>query len=412
MTYGGAAAALFDPFVGVLVYVCFAIVKPDVLWAWSVPQGNYSRVVALALLGGWALKGFGDWRLGKARGVLVALLGFLGWAILGATQAARPGVSWTFVEAEAKIVLPVLVGMTTIDSVRKIRQLAWVILVSQGYLALEFNLSYLAGYNRVQEEGFAGLDNNSVAIALVACVGLALFMGLSSKTWWQKATAFVLGLLMIHAVLLTFSRGGMVALIATGFVTFLLIPKTTKHYVAFLLVLLLTVRMAGPQVVQRFNTSFAEAGERDESASSRLELWADCWDCMLKKPIFGVGPDHWPLVAHTYGWPAGKEAHTLWLQIGAENGFPGLLFLMSFYGLCVARLWPLTRETAAVSEPWLRDAARMATASVCGFAVAAQFVSLEGLEVPYYITLVGASVLKLSSAEWAGAHPIMRIDNR
>src|SRR5690348_3751672 len=115
MTYGGAAAALFDPFLGVLVYVCFAIVKPDILWAWSVPQGNYSRVVALALLAGWALKGFGDWRLGKARGVLVALLGFLGWAILGAAQAARPGVAWAFVEAEAKIVLPVLVGMTTID---------------------------------------------------------------------------------------------------------------------------------------------------------------------------------------------------------------------------------------------------------------------------------------------------------
>ena len=36
-------------------------------------------------------------------------------------------------------------------------------------------------------------------------------------------------------------------------------------------------------------------------------------------------------------------------------------------------------------------------ASLCGFAVSAQFVSLEFLEPPYYIALVGAGVLKLCS---------------
>ena len=32
MTYGGALASLFDPFVGLLIYVCFAIVKPESMW--------------------------------------------------------------------------------------------------------------------------------------------------------------------------------------------------------------------------------------------------------------------------------------------------------------------------------------------------------------------------------------------
>jgi hypothetical protein len=39
----------------------------------------------------------------------------------------------------------------------------------------------------------------------------------------------------------------------------------------------------------------------------------------------------------------------------------------------------------------------MVIASLAGFAVAAQFVSLEGLEVPYYIVLIGAGALKLAS---------------
>ena len=38
----------------------------------------------------------------------------------------------------------------------------------------------------------------------------------------------------------------------------------------------------------------------------------------------------------------------------------------------------------------------MVVASLCGFAVSAQFVSLKSLESPYYVALVGAGVLMLS----------------
>jgi hypothetical protein len=39
----------------------------------------------------------------------------------------------------------------------------------------------------------------------------------------------------------------------------------------------------------------------------------------------------------------------------------------------------------------------MVIASLTGFAVSAQFVSLAGLEAPYYVALLGAGALKLSS---------------
>ena len=38
-------------------------------------------------------------------------------------------------------------------------------------------------------------------------------------------------------------------------------------------------------------------------------------------------------------------------------------------------------------------------ASIFGFAVAAQFVSLVGLEAPYYVVLIGAGALKLASLQ-------------
>jgi O-antigen ligase len=362
-----------------------------------VPQGNYSRIIAVALLLGWLIQGFGRWQFGKATGIVAALLAYWFWASLSAGLAADQAVAWKYVEELTKVVLPFIVGITTINSVPRLKLLAWVIVLSHGYVAFEMNLSYLQGFNRIQEVGFAGLDNNCFAIAMVASTGMAFFLGLHAEKWWLKGAAMLSGLLAAHSVLLSFSRGGMIALIFTAVVTFWLIPKRPIYYVAFAIALAVGFRLAGPEVRERFKSSFAQQQERDYSAESRLQLWTDCCDVMAKNPLVGVGPANWPLIAPRYGWPLGKEAHTLWLQLGAELGIPGLFFLVMFYGLTVIRLWPLARESGPVLDPTLRYLSQAVIASICGFAVAAQFVSLSGLEAPYYITLVGAGVLKLAS---------------
>jgi O-antigen ligase len=241
------------------------------------------------------------------------------------------------------------------------------------------------------------MDNNCVAIAMVAGVGLAFFLGINAPNWWQKGLGLGAALLMGHAVLFSFSRGGMLALIITGVIGFVLLPKQPKHYLIFALAVAIGFRLAGDEVSQRFSTSFATEAERDSSAQSRLDMWRDCCDVMLKNPLFGVGPRHWPLIAHLYGWSVGKEAHSLWLQVGAEVGFVGLGLLLLFYGLTIVRLWPLMRTSSLVPDPWIRDVARMVIASGIGFMIASQFVSLVGLELPYYVVLLGAGALKLTS---------------
>lgn len=410
LTYGGAVVALINPFVGVLIYIAFAILMPEELWPWSVPHdGNYSRTVAIALLVGWALKGFGSWQFGRGRAVITLLIGFWIWSAICATRAPNQAVAWGFVEHLAKIVLPILVGITSIDSVRKLKQLIWVIFLCEGYLALEFNLSYFGGYNRLRLEGFGPMDNNCNAIALVTCLGLSLNVGLLEEIWWRKALTLGASALMAHAILFSFSRGGMLAVGLTGLVTFVLMPKQPKHYVMMLVAILLVVRLAGPEVVARLSQTLPDQqGRLDESAESRLGLWADCWDVMKKKPIFGAGPDHWPLIASSYGWREGKEAHSLWMQMGADLGIPGVALLALYYLVCMTRLLALTNDGRPVSDPWLHEAARMVVASLIGFAISAQFVSLRFLEQPYYIALVGAGVLKLSSLQVTTAPPDSR----
>ena len=238
-------------------------------------------------------------------------------------------------------------------------------------------------------------ENPEVGCIVVTGAGMAFFLGLAERRIWAKGLAFLAAVLMVHAVMFSFSRGGMLSLIITGVVAFLLISKKPAHVLMFVVALMLALRLAGPEVRTRFSSVFVDPAERDASTTSRLDSWKGCWDAMKHEPIVGVGPNHWRSVAGRYGYP-GLEAHSLWLQAGAELGFPGLGFLLAFYGICVMRLYPMTRPRAQIPDPWLRDVARMVIASLAGFAVAAQFVSISGLELPYYVVMVGALAIKLS----------------
>jgi O-antigen ligase len=93
------------------------------------------------------------------------------------------------------------------------------------------------------------------------------------------------------------------------------------------------------------------------------------------------------------------EAHSFWLQTGAELGIPGLALIAAFYGLCLARLWRVIRVPVPGSDPWLVYLAQAVIASLTGFVVSSQFVSVLGVEVPFYVTLLGAGVLKLAEAQ-------------
>jgi O-antigen ligase len=355
--------------------------------------------VAVCLLAGWAKRGFGNWSFGRAKPVVALLIAYWMWTILGAWAAPNQEVAWQFAEQISKIVIPVVVGATTIDSVRKLKQLAWVVLLSQGYLAFELNSLYFSGRHQILEDGFLGMDNNVVGLTMATGTGLAFFLGILADRWWKRGIAFVLGMLMVHVVLFAFTRGGMLALLITGLVSFLLIPKKPAHILMLIVAVALGLRLAGAEVRERFMTMFADKEVRDDSAQSRIDLSLHCIDAMLREPVFGVGPNHWPLICVRYGYPPGKMAHTHWLAVGAEQGIIGFLCMIGFYGICMLRLWKLLRRKWYVPDPWLVHGARMVIASLVGFAVAAQFLTIYGIEIPYYVALIGIGILKLTPTQ-------------
>lgn len=399
MTAAGALLGLFCPFFGFLAYVSFAILKPDAMWPWSVPPARYSLAIAGCMLIGWACTRQATFKLGRSIVPVTLISVFVGWSFIGAFYPYHQDLAWEFVERIVKIVIPMIIGLTLITSVKELKQLAWTILTAQGYMAFEMNSYYFSGYNLLRWEGFGGMDNNSAAIALVTGIGLAFFLGVHSEKLWHKGVAFFFAALMANAILFSFSRGGMLGMIVAGMGAFIVIPKRPRTYAILGIAVIAAAVMAGPEVRERFMTTFVKkkGGEREASAQSRVDLWSDCIDVMKKNPVMGCGPNQWPMIASTYGWPHGKEAHSLWMQTGAELGLVGLGLYLGFYLTAIALIWQLTWKRTHVSDPWFKHIARMSFTGLCGFVVSAQFVSLESLEIPYYTALLGLGVLKLNS---------------
>jgi len=392
LAYGGAAIALFQPLVGLCVYVAFSVARPQMLYSWAGDMGGLSRVVGVAVLAGWAFQAFGSWSFREARVAVTALCCYLACLLLSAVSASNQGVAWNAVLEQFKFFLPFLAGITLIRTRAQVNALAWTIVLAQGLVGFEMNLSYLRGFNQAREIGLLG-DNNTFAVSLVTVVGPALFLGISATRLWQKAIAVVCAALIMHTVLLTFSRGGILSLIVTGVAVVLVMPKRPGYLLALALIVALAVRFTGPQLVARFQTTFARAEERDSSAQSRLELWKDCATVMVANPVTGIGPHHWPLVAESYGWPPGKAAHTYWLEVGAEIGVPGLLSLVVFFVSSLARAWQLSRWR---DDPWMTAMGGFAFTGLIGFACGAQFVSADGNEIPFYLALVALASLEIA----------------
>jgi putative inorganic carbon (hco3(-)) transporter len=393
----GSMGALWSPVIGLFIYVGFAVLRPQFIWGWAGDFSGISFYVGIATLIGWVLNGFGSKKIGPGKSIVAMLVLFAAWTALSATQAVDTEVAYATLEPMMKFVIPFLIGVTLIDSEQRSRAMMWMIVLTMAYVSFEMNLEYLRGFN-IAGEGFGGMDNNCFGVALVSVIGPALALGLGAKNWYERGLATVSGLLILHTTLLTFSRGAMVGLLAVGTTAFIMMPKRPKHLAVLVLVALIALRLTGPQLMARYATVTADAEERDGSAESRVDLWRDCLKLTVENPIFGIGPGNFPVVAESLGWTRGKQAHSVWMQQAAETGVPGVLALLLFFGFALIKLWPISRQRVTDENRSRTVVASGLIMSIVGFAVAGQFVSLGGLEIPYYMTMIGVVLLKQQTA--------------
>jgi probable O-glycosylation ligase (exosortase A-associated) len=404
----GSVGALASPIIGLFVYVGFAVLRPQFIWGWAGDFEGISFYVGIATLVGWLIHGCGSLKLGAGRSIVIALGIFVALFLLSTIQAVDTTVAYGEIYPLAKIFVPFIIGLTLIDTEESSRALLWIIVLAQGYVSFEMNLEYLFKSHNIAADGFGGMDNNCFGVSLVTTIGPALVLALGAKKWYEKAAAAICAALILHTTLLTFSRGAMVGMIAVGATAFAVMPKRPKYLAGLVVVGLIALRLTGPQLMARYATTTASEEDRDTSAESRVDLWRDCLNIGLQNPILGIGPGNFHVIAGSIGWTEGKQAHSTWMQAVAENGFPGAIALLMFFVIAALKLWPIARARQTELN---RDQIVMASGiimSIVGFIVTAQFVSLGGLEIPYYLTMIGVVMLRNNQVT-AAAAPALRV---
>ncbi len=161
---------------------------------------------------------------------------------------------------------------------------------------------------------------------------IPLSFGLYAKTAKKRWLTF--SILLICANLLTFSRGGYVAILMgciSGMI--LLWPKmrtSTQHlFIAFIFSITLLFLIPHNPFTQRFISSFDTT---DTSNTHRIFLWKQACEEITKRPLFGTGLGAYPAIINpTADYRMPIYAHNLFLDITTELGLIGLLFFISIF---------------------------------------------------------------------------------
>lgn len=440
---GGSIA--ISPFYGVAIYYLFAVLRPQFLWEWALPEIPWSFYVALSAMFGTFI-----WRMGvmlapkrhlsfdpPAFNVAHwAMLFFAFWITVTYLTAFSVERATPFYDEYLKIFIMFFIAALVVMTIREVWTLYLIITIALAYIAWEINSIFFfqGGYMFVYKRGYAGLDNNGAALMLAMGVPMCLYAwdGIRHQSRWLFLAAIPL---LLHAVLTSYSRGAMLALILS-LPLYLIRCKNKKQLLAILGIIALMIPfLAGKEIQERFFS--IDKHDQDESAKSRLTTWSIAWQMACERPIFGFGVRNSNMFTQAYGADmAGRTIHSQYLQIAADSGLVGLaayLFVIGSFMYCLRRIRSqmkghrgltafvlaffaflfLRRYTRPPAEG--RDDEEMQRVytianglegALIVFCFGGIFLSLENFELPYLLFLMGAqlwAIVRMAEAVPASA---------
>ncbi len=408
MTVLGAVGAMQTPYWGVLLYYTLAVLRPQHLWDWALDGSiRWSLLAALiTLVSFWLhLSRLISRCVLNVMICLIVLYGLL--VLLSMITAFNPQLAQGWAIEYAKVLVIAIVASIVIEHFWQVKLLALMIMLMLGYIAWEINFLYFfqGGRLNIYHYGYGGLDNNGAGLLLAMGIPFAYCFAWTPVKkiwrWWPVIVSAAIGLVMMHAVMMTYSRGAMLAS-SVGIVWVLIHHRPRWHSVgtAVALVLVLSV-MAGPEIRERFfsTTNY----KTDESAQSRFASWGAAWQIAWENPVLGKGIRNSNQYTRNYGADRqGRTIHNQYLQIAADTGIPAAsiyLFMLGYGMWNFRRARMMCRDALDLADedkkPIIRHASSICLAcqgSLLIFIFDGMFLSLEMFETPWLL-LVIAGVL-------------------
>ena len=390
--------AFIRPFFGILLWTVMSYLSPHRYTYGFAPNLPVGYLTAIPTLAGALLSG--KLRMPPITRETV-LLGLL-WAWFGITTLNvyssnllmhHLADTLSRLGDVSKTLLMIVVAMMLITDKSKLR---WWYVVTAGcfaFLALKaarFGL-VTSGEMRVYGPPNTELaDNNAFGLALNMSLPIFACLGSLEKSRALRIALRVAFIAALIGVVLSYSRGALLGLACVLFA----IAFQSKYRLRALVgtaILGIILAVAAPQQwIERMQT-IKTAEKTDASAQERFHSWDFAMHLALEFPILGGGFQTFttPLYQR-YGLSMltaeGTEfgPHSIYFQMLAEHGFPGLLLFLGILVSCALSAQRLKKRFRRIDpDHWLVAYAKMLLASLFAYAISGAFLGFAYFDLFY-----------------------------
>lgn len=403
----------------------------------GLPSMLQLLVIPIALA---ALRGDG---LARARELprlaLAGLLAAYSLALLAATLVAsdRDLADERVLESVKALAIFALVAVLAATP-RRLVQGAWTVVAAGALLGGLGTYQVLTGDFSHQFWGFARVkdahiwgdvfekriagplgDPNFFAQILVVLVPVGLTLAAESKGLRGRLLALAATGLILAGAVLTYSRGGAVALGCVILLTLVSRRVRPRQVALGVLAVVLVLVATPPEFLRRLGTigEILPGGEEvldpDSSFQERKLYALTAWAMFLDHPVLGVGPGNYTVHYDRYADVVGFSArdyetpgevhypHNLYLEIAAESGLVGLALFAAAAAAAFAGLRRSRAVLRARGDTVSADLAKAFEAALVGYLVSSVF--LHGHFLRYLWLLFGfAAALRLMAGQGPG----------
>jgi putative inorganic carbon (hco3(-)) transporter len=324
----GFFLALTNNFYAALFYIWFALFRPqDFIWI-DISRYRLSLVIGLILIIKCFFRGhWPDIRHRISQGAILVLI----FSLLAQTTSVNPEQSWGWVEYLVKLIVVCLLTTRLISTTNEIKIIIVVIACSLGFFTVKAGLVSFLGGGIQYAAGLGGsfTGNNGYALAAAMVTFFLVASGQMFKNLWVRYSLYGAGFLSMFTVVSTFSRGGLVALLA-GLLAFALVQRRRLWLLAGFLILGLLFSAVVPipkGYVSRIKTLESQERTKDISIESRYHFWRVSIAMAAAHPL-GVGLRNYPEAYDSYDLTGGKygnrrDVHSSYFQMLSEAGIGG-----------------------------------------------------------------------------------------
>lgn len=251
-------------------------------------------------------------------------------------------------------------------------------------------------------------DPNDLALVLLAPFSLALAMLVHRVRTFMTAVAVLSALILLPAIVVTQSRGGLLGVMAVLVVIgmSLVRSRVVALGIASVVGVVLFVAMG---IAFRESGGLGEisaSGSIDDSSYHRTIAWRAAINMAIARPLNGIGIAAFPSAFFFYTpvWIQKNMApHSSWFGMLAETGLPGLI---AFVGMIFFALRSLAmaqvRLAVAKAEPFMQALALGLKASLIGFCVSGSFLG-QHLNWSIYMLVALSAAMGIFATRYADA---------